>query len=94
MTAGFEHRASRFDMLRLDPAGRRLALLVAKRAAELAWLRCATSASCSTVSGSRRWRFAYDSAFWIRSEFGSRSSITEYCVALAPGLAAQSLTAT
>ena len=42
-------------------------------------LRRAASASCPTVSGASRLRFAYASTLWMRSDLGSSSSSDENC---------------
>ena len=80
MAALLHHQPGRLDAQVLDRLGRRLAGLGAERTAELARTQTrAASASCPTVSGVSRLRFAYDSALWIRSDLGSSSSSAENC---------------
>jgi hypothetical protein len=77
MAVLFHHQPGGLDAQVLDGLGRRLAGLGAERTLNWRGLRCAASASCPTVSGAWRLHFAYASAVWIRSDFGSSSSSAE-----------------
>jgi hypothetical protein len=83
MATLLHQQAGGLDSQCLDSLDRRLAGLGVDTRLNWHGPRWAASASCSTVGGLSRLRFAYASTLWIRSDLSSSSSSADNCDSMA-----------